>query len=60
MKILRVKKLPIYDVFYGDGWLNWTRVIKHHDNLKVLGGNQLIDTEKFAIKSYIKRMENNV
>ena len=27
MKILRVKKFPLYDVFQGEGWDNWSRVL---------------------------------
>jgi hypothetical protein len=40
-KILRVKKLPIYDVFEGEGWFNWTRVAVRSNKLKVVGGNPL-------------------
>ena len=27
MKIHQVKKFPIYDIFTGNGWLNWTRIL---------------------------------
>lgn len=26
MKVLQVKKFPIFDIFQGEGWDNWTRV----------------------------------
>ena len=58
MKILRVKKLPLYDVFIGEGWLNWTRVVKQGEALKVIGGNQLSATEKFAVQTKVKEFEN--
>jgi hypothetical protein len=57
MKILRVKKLPLYDVFTGEGWYNWSRVVKQNDQLKVISGNQLSATEKFYINQFVKEQE---
>ena len=58
MKILRVKKLPLYDVFTGDGWYNWSRIVKNNDTLKIISGNQLSSAEKFYIQQYVKEQEN--
>lgn len=58
MKILRVKRLPLFDVFTGEGWLNWTRIVKNDNgNLKVISGNQLNATEKFAVQEYVTNLE---
>lgn len=42
------------DVFVGDGWYNWTRVLKKNGKFHILGGNKLhsiiykyLDTEVF-------------
>jgi len=41
MKILRVKKTNMYDVFMGEGWKHWTRVRDSQDGLMFLKGNKL-------------------
>jgi len=38
MKVLRVKKFPIFDVFFGEGWEDWTRVLLKGTHLIYLGG----------------------
>jgi hypothetical protein len=38
MKILQVKRTPIYDVFIGDGWHSWTRILLRNSIVKVLSG----------------------
>ncbi len=37
-KILQVKKFPIYDIFTGQGWLNWTRILVQPGKTTVLAG----------------------
>ena len=41
LKVLRVKGTPIYDLFTGEGWYNWTRILKRDMTIKVLAGNPL-------------------
>lgn len=44
-KILRVKKFPIYDVFTGEGWLDWTRFLFQHGKLVYLQGEKRTQAE---------------
>ena len=44
MKILQVKRLPIYDIFLEDGWNHWTRVLLKKDHLIHLNGDRLNGT----------------
>ena len=57
MKVLRVKKTPIFDCFLGDGWDNWTRVIweKDHDSVKIIDGNHLNIKEKQEARLFIRK-----
>jgi hypothetical protein len=57
MKILRVKKSPVYDVFTGEGWFNWTRIIVQSSGLKIIGGVPLIPSVKAEIQSALKGKE---
>jgi hypothetical protein len=41
MKILRVKKTNIYDVFMGDGWKQWTRIRNDKEGVHFLKGDRL-------------------
>lgn len=46
MKILQVKKFPIYDIFIGNGWLNWTRIlIDKSKKVTIIAGEQLSMSE---------------
>lgn len=58
MKILRVKKFPLYDVFTGEGWDHWSRVVRQGDNVKVIAGEQLNATEKFYLNQTLKGRED--
>ena len=44
MKILQVKKLPIFDIFLSEGWTHWTRVLLKKDHLIHLAGDRLNGT----------------
>lgn len=41
MKILRVKKTNMYDIFMGDGWKHWTRVRDNQEEVVFIKGNRL-------------------
>ena len=60
MKILRVKKLPIYDIFLGEGWYNWTRVMHDVKNsrLKMVAGENLGSFTKIEVERKLKEMIN--
>jgi len=55
MKILRVKKTPLYDVFkdptpdQDTGWLNWTRVLLKPNKIVYNTGNPLTHAELTTI-----------
>jgi hypothetical protein len=60
VKILQVKKLPIFDIFTGMGWDNHTRVIFNHENnsMKVIAGKPLQHRERNqAYKHLVKKYE---
>lgn len=40
-KVLRVKKFPLYDVFVGEGWRNWSRVRKVDNGFVIVAGAPL-------------------
>jgi len=43
IKVLRVKKFPLYDLFQGEGWENWSRVlIKGNKAILVAGAHLTI------------------
>jgi hypothetical protein len=42
MKILQVKKFPLYDVFFGQGWKNWSRIkVVSEGEITVISGAPL-------------------
>lgn len=42
IRVLRLKKYPIWDIFIGNGWKNWSRVLKDKfGKYHVLSGNEL-------------------
>lgn len=61
IKVLRVFKNPIFDVFLGDGWNNWSRVLIRKDKMIHLDGNRFtFKSKEFSdfvlkqIKEYLK------
>jgi len=55
MKILQVKRLPIYDIFLDDGWNHWTRVLLKKDHLIHLNGDRLNGTTtRDALQQLVK------
>ena len=40
MKILRVKKFNTFDVFFGEGWEDWTRFFFHEGKLVFVAGTK--------------------
>ena len=59
MKILRIKKLPIFDVFVGEGWYNWSRIIYQHKSIKLLDGEKLSALDHLSIHQYMKTNYQN-
>ena len=55
-KVLQVKKFPIYDVFLGDGWKEWSRVKFVNGNITVIEGaplnSSVVNSVNKAIKEY--------
>ena len=60
MKILRVKKLPVFDVFTGEGWYNWARVLYDYKNsrLKVVKGENIPAFTKAEVEKQLKEICN--
>lgn len=54
MKVLRVKKFPLYDVFTGEGWYNWSRVLVR-DTPRVVAGEQLPQVRLNEVAQEIKK-----
>lgn len=55
MKILQINSyLPIYDVFNGIGWKNWTRVKvdKRKGEVKIIAGLPLQYEQKVALNDH--------
>lgn len=46
---------PFYDVFFGIGWGNWSRVRRNHWGVSVVAGNRLGRTDITAIENGLKR-----
>lgn len=58
MKILRVKKTPLFDIFLGEGWTNHCRVYFKKGALSFVGvGVTLSNSEKATLKTMLV-MEN--
>jgi hypothetical protein len=54
MKVLRVKKFPLFDIFFGEGWENWTRVQVNKDrSMKVVGGLELDKQAKQKVSTHL-------
>lgn len=54
MKILQVKKFPIYDVFLDEGWTNWSRYLFKKGKLIHLDG------AKLASKSILNQIAKDI
>ncbi len=50
MKVLQVKRTPIYDIFLGDGWYNWTRILFRQQIIKVLAGSPLSKDQQLQLQ----------
>jgi hypothetical protein len=59
MKILRVKKTPLFDVFVDEGWYNWSRVVLSGNSLKVIGGEALTTVTKHAVLVKVLEIVND-
>jgi hypothetical protein len=44
----------MYDVFLGNGWDNWTRVVRQHWGLQVVNGNRLSANHKNVVGQIIQ------
>lgn len=54
MKILQVKKFPLYDVFLYDGWTNWSRVKVQDGSITVIAGAALTPDVIGQISNFVK------
>jgi hypothetical protein len=55
MKILQINHhAPIYDVFVGKGWLNWSRIIvdKRKTSIRMIGGIPLSVNDKQLVNNH--------
>ena len=41
LKVLRVKKFPLYDVFQGEGWEKWSRILLKGTKAVLIAGEHL-------------------
>jgi len=54
MKIVPVKKTPLFDVFVGEGWSNHSRVIvDKNKRVKLISGNRLTKIEFIEISKTV-------
>lgn len=53
MKIKRIPTTPIVDVFQGEGWENWTRLLWKNNTLTPLQGEVLTKPQLASIKTYL-------
>lgn len=60
MKILRVKKTSLYDVFTGNGWYNHTRVHFSNKGLTFVSGKKLPKNEVLEIHNVVKSLNKEV
>ena len=58
LKILQVKKFPIWDIFQLDGWLNWTRILLKNKKVIQIAGNKITSKATlFEIEQKIQKGE---
>ena len=53
IKMLQVKKFPLFDCFFDEGWLNWSRVYFKHNKVKVIAGGNRPTSELKIISKFI-------
>lgn len=61
LKVLQVKKLPIYDVFKGEGWENWSRIMINKalkGQATHLGGQILTKKELSLVRAIVNGSKN--
>ena len=54
LKILRIKKFPLYDIFQGEGWENWSRYLFIKGHLKLISGIPLSIKEIREVKAKLE------
>lgn len=60
MKILQVKKFPLYDIFQDEGWYAWSRYLLKKGKLIYVGGAKILDRAILSqIVNTIKDAESN-
>lgn len=56
MKILRVKKTNIFDIFMGQGWGGWSRYFIHGEDHRYINGGHLprylVEKAKEEVKTW--------
>jgi hypothetical protein len=58
IKIIRVKKTPMFDVFVGDGWMNHTRCYYKGGKVSFVGGGIKLSSTQY--KSLLAGLPNHV
>lgn len=58
LKILRVKKFPLYDVFQGEGWDGWTRILIKGTKAILVAGQHLSIAQLRSLSHTLKATEN--
>ena len=55
LKMLKVSG-NIYDVFVGEGWYGWTRIVfnKAHNEIRILGGQAIIQQYRKSLFNLLK------
>jgi hypothetical protein len=49
MKVLQVKRFPIYDIFQDEGWSNWTRIRVVQGRILHVAGEHIPIKELYSI-----------
>ena len=57
MKILRVKKTNIYDVFCGLGWKNHSRIVNKDGHISLMTGKPLTKIQYVEISKTIQEVK---
>jgi hypothetical protein len=53
LKVLRVKKFPLYDVFQGEGWEQWSRILMKGSKAILIAGEHLSISQLRSLSSTI-------
>lgn len=56
MKVLQVKNFPIWDIFEGEGWENWSRYLYKKGKLIYISGVKLVD--KTQLNKLVKTIQH--